>query len=208
MSEEQVLVISRSILEQIGLFHGISFDTERYLQKIRQGDGVEFMLRSKAEQDSTYKQLIPYVIISHKDTYLCYTRGKRVDEQRLAEKASIGIGGHVNPSDNLSHFHGNFYKAYLNALIREVNEEVTIESPYSENIVGLINDDSNDVGRVHFGIIHFWRLTEPKVRKREQVITKLQFMTIPELYQIQDQLESWSQLCLQSLNELGSVATT
>lgn len=201
---EKVLVIKRSVLERIGLFQGISFEVDSYLDEIWKGTGASFISRSDAENNPSYKQLIPYVIMSYEDSYLCYIRGKEVDEPRLAEKVSIGIGGHVNPSDNMPPFQDKLLDIYFNAVVREVTEEVIVDSEYEANIVGLINDDSNDVGQVHFGIVHFWRLKKPDVRKREKVICKLQFMKVQELRQIRHKMETWSQLCLDNLSEIAS----
>ncbi len=201
---EKVLVVKRSILDELGLFQGVSFEVDRYLTKLWRGAGVSFMARPQAEKNPAYKQLIPYVIMAYDDTYLCYIRGGEVDEARLAEKASIGIGGHVNSSDDIVPIGNDFQKAYSNAVAREVAEEVIVDTVHDDRIIGLINDDSNEVGRVHFGIIHLWRLAIPNVRNREQEICQLRFMNIDELQQLRDKMETWSQLCLDRLSEIAS----
>ena len=155
---EKVLVIERHIIEKLGLFQGVKLNVDRYIDEIWKGNGVSFMDRPEAEKNPIYKQLIPYVIMAYKDTYLCYIRGAGVDEKRLAQKASIGIGGHINPSDRILPSSKNIKEIYFNALGREVAEEVVVGTEHEDKIIGLINDDSNEVGRVHFGIIHFWRL--------------------------------------------------
>lgn len=195
---EKVLVIERTVLERIGLFQGISFEFTRYLDEIWKGTGVSFISRSDAEKDPRYKQLIPYIIMSYKDSYLSYIRGKEVDEPRLAEKISIGIGGHVNPSDRANVCQEKLFDIYCNAVAREVTEEVIVDTEYDASIIGLINDDSNDVGRVHFGIVHLWKLKHPRVKNREQEICELRFMNIGELCKLRDKMETWSQLCLDS----------
>ncbi len=201
---EEVLVVERRILERFGSFNGVSFEVDRFLNELWKGSGISFMPRPEAEKNPAYKQLIPYVIMTYADTYLCYIRGKGVDEARLAEKVSIGIGGHVNPSDTVSLVHKNFQEAYLNAVVREVAEEVVVDTAHEEKIIGLINDDSNDVGQVHLGIIHLWQLAKPTVKSREQEICQLRFMKIDELHQMRDKMETWSQLCLDRLSEIAS----
>ncbi len=201
---EKVLVIERHILEGLGLCQGVSFNVDRYLGELWKGNGVSFMARPEAEKNPAYKQLIPYVIMAYEDTYLCYIRGIGVDEKRLAQKASIGIGGHINPSDRISVSSKNIKEVYLNALAREVAEEVIVETEHDDKIVGLINDDSNEVGRVHFGIIHLWRLAKPNVKSREQEICKLRFMKIDDLKDVRDKMETWSQLCIDNLNAISS----
>ena len=200
---EKVLVVKRSIYEELGTFHGVNFEVEHYLERLLQGKELEYRDRPEAEKNTQYKQLIPYVIIAHEDKYLCYQRGKRAGEQRLVNKVSIGIGGHINPCDDqMPLFYDNYSEIYKNAVARELAEEITVESEYEDTIVGLLNDDSNEVGRVHLGIIHFWRLAEPKVKKREQMIRQLSFMSKKELLAIKENMETWSQLCLENLGEL------
>jgi len=201
---EKVLVIERRVLESLGLFQGVSLEINRYLTQLWNGRGVSFMPRPKAEKNPEYKQLIPYVIMAYEDTYLCYIRGIGVDEKRLAQKASIGIGGHINPSDRISVSSKNIKEVYLNALAREVSEEIIVETEHDDKIVGLINDDSNEVGRVHFGIIHLWRLAKPNLKSREKEICKLRFMKIDDLKDVRHQMETWSQLCLDRLRNISS----
>jgi predicted NUDIX family phosphoesterase len=90
---------------------------------------------------------------------------------------------------------------YLEAARREVNEEVKIDTSYVEHIVALINDDSTDVGKVHLGIMHIWDLAEPKVTKREGLITRAGFVPITRLKTKLDELETWSQIALQALED-------
>ena len=200
--QEQVLVIERKVLEQVGLFNGLAFDVDRYLQKIFVQGIPHFLPRSQAEKDPAYKQLIPYVIISYNGRYLTYVRGRRAGEARLVGLRSIGIGGHVNPADDMPLFNDNFYEAYLTAVEREVAEEVSVEADHTGSVVALLNDDSNDVGSVHLGLVHLWLLDAPNVSKKEQMITQMTFMTHAELQQVRDNMETWSQLCLDNLSRL------
>jgi predicted NUDIX family phosphoesterase len=200
--EEQILVVERRVLEQIGMFQGLAFDVERYLRNIFVQGVPRFMPRSEAEKDPTYKQIIPYVIMIYDGKYLSYVRGRRAGETRLVGNRSIGIGGHINPRDDLPLFNADFYQTYVAAVEREVAEEVSVNTHHSDHIVALLNDDSNDVGRVHLGIVHYWNLDAPKVAKREQMISQMAFMSSAELQDVRDTLETWSQLCLDSLAEM------
>jgi predicted NUDIX family phosphoesterase len=201
--QEQVLVVERKVLEQAGMFEGLAFDVERYLGSIFVPGVPRFMNRSQAEADPAYKQLIPYVIMTYDGTYLSYVRGKRAGETRLVGNRSIGIGGHINPPDDLPLFNSDFYEAYLAAVEREVAEEVSVETTHTDRVVALLNDESNEVGSVHLGIVHFWILDAPKVARREQMITQMTFMTPAELQQVRDSMETWSQLCLDSLGRMA-----
>ena len=158
------------------------------------------MPRPEAEKNPAYKQLIPYVIMAHADTFLCYVRGSGVDEERLAEKVSIGIGGHINRADRRSQVRGDVHGVYENGLLREVSEEVTVKTDHVDTIVALINDDSNDVGQVHVGVVHLWRLAYPNVQSREDDICDVRFLTTGELRPLEERMESWSKLLLANLD--------
>ncbi|HUT28384.1 MAG TPA: hypothetical protein VMX13_01225 [Sedimentisphaerales bacterium] len=206
--EEHVLVVERKVLEQTGMFQGLVFDVDNYLSKVFVPGGPRFMPRSKAEADPAYKQLIPYVIMACDGKYLSYVRGTRAGETRLVGLRSIGIGGHINPidADNSSLF-AYLRENYLTAVEREVAEEVSVETSHTDRIVALLNDDSNEVGSVHLGIVHYWVLDAPNVSKREQMITQMSFMTPAELQAVRADMETWSQLCLDGLHEMANRVT-
>lgn len=200
--DEQVLVIERRVFERAGVFHGLSFDVERYLSAFFRPGVPRFIPRPQAEEDPSFKQIIPYVIMVCDDKLLSYVRGKRGGESRLVGNRSIGIGGHINPADDLPLFNSDFRDAYRSAVEREVAEEVAVEARHTDRVAALLNDDTTDVGRVHLGIVHCWALDSPEVRKREQVITQMSFLSQVELHAVRDSLESWSRMCLDHLDEL------
>jgi len=183
-----------------------AFDVERYLREIFVQGTPRFIPRSQAEVDPAYKQLIPYVIMSNDGKYLSYVRGKRAGETRLLNLRSIGIGGHINPGDDMPLFNDNFYEAYLTAVEREVAEEVSVETTHTDSVIALLNDDSNEVGSVHLGVVHHWILDAPKVSKKEQMITQMVFMSLAELQEVRHTMETWSQLCLDNLGEMENAA--
>jgi len=203
--EEQVLVVERKVLEQVGMFQGLILDVEHYLRNIFVQGVPRFMPRSQAEVDPSFKQIIPYVIMACDGKYLTYVRGKRAGETRLLGLRSIGIGGHINPidADNSSLF-AYLYENYLTAVQREVAEEVSVETSHTDRVVALLNDESNEVGSVHLGIVHYWVLDAPKVTKREQMITQMDFMRPEELQKVRDTMETWSGLCLDGLGEMAN----
>lgn len=204
--EEQVLVVKREVIERIGMFQGLVFDVDRYLDRIFVQGVPRFMPRSQAEQDPSYKQLIPYVIMTSGGKYLSYVRGKRAGEARLVAKRSIGIGGHINPIDaDDSPLFAYRRENYLVAVAREVAEEVCVETHHTDSIVALLNDESNEVGSVHLGVVHLWNLDAPKVSRREQMITQMAFMTADDLEQVRESLETWSALCLSELTRMSDL---
>jgi predicted NUDIX family phosphoesterase len=198
--DENVLVVRRSLFDELGSFHGLNFEPEKYLGAILSRGNNFFLPRAQAESDPTHKQIIPYALIAHGETVLHYVRGKKAGEQRLVAKGSIGIGGHMNDTDE-SLFAWDEH-AYRAGVEREVNEEIRIESPFEDRIVALLNDDTTEVGRVHLGIVHVFRLAAPKVQKREAMITSLSFLDRAQLLEQRDSLETWSQLCVDSLDRL------
>ena len=140
------------------------------------------------------------MLLAFQDRVLHYVRGKKAGEQRLVAKGSIGIGGHMNESDE-SLFAWD-EQAYRAGVEREVNEEIKIDTQFEDRIVALLNDDTTEVGRVHLGIVHVFRLAQQNVEKREAMITNLAFLTKAELLNRRESLETWSQICVDSLERL------
>ena len=198
--DEYILVVKRSLFDELGNFHGLNFEPHKYLEAILSRGNNFFLPRAKAENDPTHKQIIPYVLLACGAKVLHYVRGKKAGEQRLAAKGSIGIGGHMNESDE-SLFAVD-EAAYRAGVEREVNEEIKIDTKFEDRIVALLNDDTTEVGRVHLGVVHVFKLAEPKVEKREAMITSLGFLGKDELLARRESLETWSQLCLDSLERL------
>lgn len=199
-SEEQVLVVPRPLFDSLGAFQGMHFDVDHYLPALLSKANTSFLRRGIAETDPGHKQLIPYALLVHKGRVLHYVRGKKAGEQRLAAKGSVGIGGHINDGDE-----GLFAMerdAYDAAVEREVNEELILIGKYTNRIVALLNDDSNEVGRVHLGVVHRFDLENDTVERREQMITQLEFLTPDELRARHDNLESWSQICVENLDQI------
>lgn len=198
--DENILVVKRSLFDELGSFQGLNFEPDKYLGKLLSRGNNFFLPRAAAETDPTHKQIIPYVLIACDGKILHYVRGKKAGEQRLVSKGSIGIGGHMNDTDE-SLFAWD-EAAYRAGVEREVSEEIKIDSPFEDRIVALLNDDATDVGRVHLGIVHVFKLSEPKVEKREAMITNLAFLTRDELRARRDLLETWSQYCVDGLDTL------
>jgi predicted NUDIX family phosphoesterase len=201
MQDEMILVVRRALFDQLGAFQGLNFDVDHYLPALLAKENNFFTPRPPAETDPSLKQIIPYVILMHEGRILHYVRGKKAGEQRLVSKGSIGIGGHMNPDDEdmFSSLDIDHYQASVD---REVGEELKIGTPYTNRVVALLNDDANEVGKVHLGVVHIFDLETPDVQKGEAMITELQFLDRAELAARRDALESWSQICFDRLDEL------
>ena len=198
--DESVLVIKRELFDEIGTFQGISTEIDKYLPAFLNPSNNFFIHRELAEDDPTHKQIIPYAIFKHGDKFLKYLRGEKSGEQRLASKSSIGIGGHINQDDfNSSSLEKD---TYLTGIEREINEELIINCDYNNLPIALINDDSNDVGQVHLGIVHLFDLESDQVEAGEANIENLEFLSSDDLLREKDNLESWSQICVDHLDEI------
>jgi predicted NUDIX family phosphoesterase len=200
MKDEMILVVRRELFDRLGAFQGLNFDVAHYLPSLLDRANNFFTSRAPAETDPSLKQIIPYVLLVHGDRVLHYVRGKKAGEQRLVAKGSIGIGGHMNDHDE-----GLFAldrEAYEAAVQREVGEELRLGARYTNHVVALLNDDSNDVGKVHLGVVHVFRLESDDVQKGEAMITDLQFLDRAQLAQRHEAMESWSQICFDHLDVL------
>lgn len=193
-TEEYVLVVPTKLFHALGLFQGLSSDLARYESLFAAGV-ADFMPRAKAEDDPSFKQLIPYVVLRYGDQIFHYRRGKKGTEQRLHAMRSVGVGGHINPVDG-SHFDG----VYSAALLRELNEEVELPpGPPRLTPLGLINDDSTPVGQVHLGVVHILDLDTPNVRPREDALAGTGFDSVPNLANDRGSFETWSRFVLERL---------
>lgn len=196
---EQVLVVPRALLDEIGAFQGLqTVGLDAAIRRLLDPANHFFMDRAAAEDDPTHKQLIPYCIFRCGDQILHYTRGKAGGESRLHAKISVGVGGHINPVDTGGGRTGP--EAYHAAVARELDEELTLATPATQQIIALLNDEANPVGQVHLGIVHLIDLETTAVTSREDALTDLAFAPLAELNgELFERLETWSQHCIRHL---------
>src|SRR5262245_27461458 len=188
MTDEQVLVVSATILDRFGRFRGLRTDLGHRLADLLDPAHVEFRPRAAVETDPSYKQLIPYVVLRCGDDLFHYTRGAAGGEARLRALRSIGVGGHISAADAAGA--GDPYRA---GMMRELAEEVEVAAPYSERLLGLVYDPSTPVGEVHLGGVHLLTLERPDVQPREDGLTDAGFAPLAELWAQRSAFETWSQ---------------
>ena len=198
---ERVLVVPTEVFHRLGYFQGFSSEVDRYLDDLLSPEHVSYRPRREVEEDPGFKQLIPYVILFHRDvngreTVFQYTRGTGQGEGRLHRKRSVGIGGHISTMDADARGSGN---PYQQGMRRELDEEVIIGAPYTAQCVGLINDDQSEVGRVHLGVVHRFDLERPAVRPREDEIIQSGFRAVDEILSDLSGFETWSEICMRAL---------
>jgi predicted NUDIX family phosphoesterase len=181
------------------------------------------------EEDPSFKQLIPYMLFRWTDDggtvhLFEYLRGSGQGERRLHAKRSVGIGGHISTLDAaagqsesvagvepkaspqgawgvaaLHPSHPQLQHVYREGMRRELEEEVAIETPYCEQIAGLINDDETPVGRVHLGVVHLCDVERPQIRPREADILDGQFRPVRDILPRLNEFESWSDIAVRAL---------
>lgn len=210
MSEEKVLAIPRALMESsVGQVDGLILNPAPYLKMIRH-KSTRFLLRGPAETDINNKQVIPYILIKRGDSLFVHYRNKKGGEARLVDKASIGVGGHINPVDDIVFTPHRNYSAFLAGTRREVEEEVKIKNTTSAapiHFVGIMNDDSTPVGCVHLGFIGVMLLpVKAKVETLCESLTGGKFVRIKDLEQPSHpdfaRLENWSKLIICNIRRL------
>jgi predicted NUDIX family phosphoesterase len=215
---EQVLVVPRARLLPNGGFHGFKREgLSGYLAAI--AGHAFFARRDQVEDDPSLKQIIPYTVVRHDAHIFLVGRTRRGSEARLREKLSIGLGGHINPVDNQPDlFPGQAAGTAIEAgrpnedesagtlvdaaMARELTEEVILPAGWRARPVGVLNDDVEPVGRVHFGLVYVADVPSPDVRIRETTKLTGAFASMAEVRDAYPRLESWSQFILDGVDLL------
>jgi len=157
-----------------------------------------FKQRNLLEEDPSHKQIIPYAVICFGDVVFLFHRTKKQTETRLHNLYSLGVGGHMNPFGNKCNVE------YLrHELEREMNEEVLVHDDckvLSVEPVGFINDDTNEVGKVHLGVLCHIILSNKSIEINEKEKMAGCWIKKSELLAYYDQMESWSKLYVDLIN--------
>ncbi|MBN8247352.1 MAG: NUDIX domain-containing protein [Verrucomicrobia bacterium] len=156
--------------------------------------------RPKAEGDPSFKQWIPYVLVRPSGGgFAAYPR--RGSESRLHGCWSLGIGGHINPGDDLARNGSpqDRWRALLwNGLRRELWEEFPGVVTGRTRFLGLIHESATAVGRVHIGAV-FLHETDAVDALRGPELAGLRWLRPDELggpeWPLQ-RFETWSVLAL------------
>jgi predicted NUDIX family phosphoesterase len=191
------LVVPTQLFHELGHFQGFCNQVDRYRATLLDPRHTSYRPRAQMERDPSFKQLIPYVIFQYQTPQglrvFQYQRGKGQGESRLHRLRSIGIGGHIAAQD------AEETEAYEQGMRRELAEELEIDTDFRSQCVGLINDDQNEVGQVHLGIVHVCDVDQPALKARESDIVDAGFRSLDEIWDGYDQYETWSQICLRAL---------
>lgn len=214
--DEIILVASREkLFENVDTFQGSLFRKEQVdkviktiednYKPMRRGsvEELDVNLNECAERNEAYKQPIPYIVIQKGNQFYVTERLEGGGESRLHGKLSMGIGGHMNPIEGFD----NFEDLLLENTLRELHEELYVEDGGEEVKIetsGLINDDVNEVGKVHIGLLGRIKLSDNQdvsIKEVEQL--KGTWYTLDELFDEEtfDRLEAWGQIVVEAIGK-------
>ena len=188
MTGELVYVVPRDTVLGNGTWHGIrTTDTDEFLAVVAAHG--RFEPRASMEADPSFKQIIPYVVLRDGERYFLMRRTRAGGDARLHDAWSIGVGGHVNPGD----------ADLAGGLLREWTEELVADFVPAFRLVGLLNDDTTDVGRVHLGAVYLAEADGRHVAIRETDKLSGGFATSADVAAVSERLETWSRIAFEWL---------
>lgn len=198
---ERVLVLPRARIPGGADFHGLKAADGRDLDSLRLAVAAAggYVDRPQAEEDPTHKQLIPYVVVRDGSAVFLMQRTAAGGDPRLHGKASIGVGGHLNPVDEGQ-------DALMAGLRREWHEELVTDWEPTFELIGLLNDDTNPVGAVHLGVVFVAQADGRPVAVRESDKLTGAFVDADAVADAWERLETWSQLVAEALHLAPAVS--
>ena len=189
---ELILVVKTKHLFPNGRWQGLkTVDLEQYKHIIEHKK--EFLPRYLMEQDQTYKQIIPYLVFTHNNKFFLMQRQTNASEKRLRNKYSLGIGGHIRQEDMQQ-------QPIFTWAQREFHEEINYQDNLTIKPFGILNDDSNAVGKVHLGLVLLLHGDSDNITIKSELKSGT-LATLSACTAIVDTMESWSQLILPHLKE-------
>lgn len=198
-NEQLIMVVDREKLFKDFYFNGFCDYTQFNFEKIILSN-YYFIKRGLAEKDPTKKQPIAYTIVVKNKKIFVYQRpqsSKEHTDERLQHMFSWGIGGHIDKSDESDN-------PIINSLNRELKEEIGLEG--KPKVIGYINDDTNEIGQVHFGILYMLE-TKKDVKPTSEELKTGNFMSLNEIEKLiksGEKIETWSTISLSALKQILS----
>jgi predicted NUDIX family phosphoesterase len=211
--QEHIVAVNNSALVK----HGLTGDDQQ-LYQLDIGQLMPELLadvvveqRAGLEKDESKRQLILYLLFQQMTAegakFFAYRRGKGVGESRLAGNVSVGVGGHVDGPDVVYSESGvmDVLNTVLHAAAREIKEEILFnDADYEVAIgsVGVLLDNTDEVGKVHMGLVLRALLPEgAQMQCAEEELETLGFFTATELLNSGLPLENWTRTLLESAVE-------
>jgi predicted NUDIX family phosphoesterase len=204
-ADEEIVGIPRDLALPAGAWTGIhAFSSpEEGEREITRLDGLaQARPRRELESDPSWKQPIPYAVALYRpegtpagDVQLFWMdRLAGGSDKRLHGRASFGVGGHISPNDG----------GIRAALAREWAEEVATPTLPHFTPIGLLNDDGDDVGRVHLGVVFIATLTTPAIHIRETHKLAGSLVPVSEALRRRDELEGWSARLIDTIAKVAA----
>jgi predicted NUDIX family phosphoesterase len=183
MSDELVFVVPRAAIMRDPGWYGLrTEDAPAFLETI--ASHGDYRPRPEMERDPSWKQVIPYLVLRDDARYFLMRRTRAGGDARLHDRYSIGVGGHLNPGDG----------GLDRGLLREWHEELVADFAPRFEFVGLLNDDTTDVGRVHVGAVFVADAGGRPVTVRETDKLSGAFAGPEDVAAVEADLETWSQI--------------
>lgn len=199
MIEGKRMILATSARELPGSFSGTGFHpatTAEALCGFHQA-GLWIGPREMLEQDPSFRQIIPYVVLRLGDKFVRYTRTPAGGEGRLHGRMSIGLGGHIDLPDVVCAGESVDLDATIGrATERELQEELGDVDVASREWIGVLTDDDTEVGRVHIGVVAVWQLSAAPAGIAEDAIGEVSLCSLADLEADSDRLETWSAMLL------------
>lgn len=209
IKDDLILVVERDLLFKEKNFQGyLPASNYDYFNLIL--ENYQWQPRNKVEDNDNFQQPIGYCIIYNSEINKVFAFQRHVDDskysdKRLQGKWSWGVGGHIDKADALVN---KDQDPITTATLRELEEEVVIDGQIKPELIGYINDDQDDVGQVHFGIVYLIRTDAIKVEPNDDEIMNYSFTSLDNLNRInnsQDKIvENWSKIVFSPINSLLS----
>lgn len=190
---EEVIVIPVNLFKKFGYFQGLSFEIDKYLKQFSKSENYELLDRTHAESNFDFKQLVIFAILRYRNKIVVFEQEDELGHM----KYSLAIGGHISKRDL-----GGSHPFYYEALRREINEEMKIKGGYTPKIVAIINDDIDEGGKLHLGIVFNVLLNRKKLKSKQDLIKMIKFMTPSELKKNLDLFENWGRICIEKMENL------
>jgi predicted NUDIX family phosphoesterase len=192
---ENILVVPTRELFFEGPWQGLrgvdQFDLQAYMDVIQ--NQCLFLSRPQMEQNLNYKQIIPYLVFKYQDKYFLMQRSASGSETRLRSKFSLGIGGHIREDDMQG-------SSIFDWARREFAEEVDFQGELNVAVLGILNDDSDDVGKVHLGFVMLLTGDSDKITVKSELKSG-ELLTIAACSLFEPQMENWSKLVFEYLKK-------
>jgi predicted NUDIX family phosphoesterase len=183
--DENILVVKRTeLFRNEPAWTGLKeVDFDNYLEIIQTHQ--EFLPRSVMETNPAYKQIIPYLVFEHNNHYFLMQRRSNATETRLQNKYSLGIGGHIRQEDMSTN-------SLFDWARREFHEEVEYTGSFTITPLGILNDDSNEVGKVHIGFVFLVHGDSAEIKVKSELKSG-ELLSVQALQGFFNTMESWTQ---------------